>query len=419
MPKSMYRKEALEEHASPEELDKLMQITGPKGWFALAGLGIVVISAIAWGIWGSIPTTVTAQGVFIKSGGVKKITASGTGEVADITVQVGDRVKQGEVVAFIDLPELREKIRETEIKLSDLQKTRRMLATFQTESLNKQKKYIKKQRQQYDNRLKNLREQLKKKREMLASRRELYKKQLIVRQKVLAMEEEIARIQDQMAQTQSEKTHLDLKQVQLINKQQKQLREQDVKISQTEEHLDLLRNRLQERRRMTAPQGGRVIELRASTGDMVRRGDPIIAMELVGRTIQGLEIVAYVHPGQGKKIQQSMDARISPQTVSQEKYGFMLGKVEAVSPFPVSPKGMMQIVDNKQLVGQLSQKTAPIQFFVDLVPDASTQSGYRWSSPGGPPVEITPGTLARVRVTVDKQPPINLVIPKIREFLGV
>lgn len=415
----MYRKKALEEHSSPEELDKLMQITGPKGWFALAGLAIVVISAIAWGIWGSIPTTVTAQGVLIKSGGVKKITASGTGEVADITVQVGDRLKQGQIVAFIDLPELRETIRETREKLNDLQETRSMLANFQTENLSKQKQYLNKQRRQYDDRLHNLQEQLKKKREMLASRQQLYKQQLIVRQKVLAMEEDIARIQDQMAQTQSEKTHLALQEVQLVNKQKKQLNEQDVKIRQTEQHLDTLRNRLDERRRVTAPRAGRVLELRSSTGDMVHRGDPIISMELMGRTIQGLEMIAYVRPGQGKKIKRSMDAKISPETVSQEKYGFMLGKVKSVSPFPVSPKAMMQVMDNEQLVSQLSQKTAPIQFYVDLVPSANTQSGYRWSSPGGPPTEISPGTLGRVQVTIDEQPPINLVIPKIREFLGV
>ena len=38
----IFRKVALERLSSPEQLDQLMQVTSPKGWLALAGLGALL-----------------------------------------------------------------------------------------------------------------------------------------------------------------------------------------------------------------------------------------------------------------------------------------------------------------------------------------------------------------------------------------
>ena len=52
---AIFRKVSLERLSSPEQLDQMVQVTDPKGWIALAGLGALLLAAIAWGIWGSIP----------------------------------------------------------------------------------------------------------------------------------------------------------------------------------------------------------------------------------------------------------------------------------------------------------------------------------------------------------------------------
>ncbi len=418
MADSMYREEALEELASPDELDKLMQITGPKGWFALAGLAVVVITTVLWGIYGSIPTDVTAIGVYVKSGGVQDITTPATGQIAEITVRSGDRVEQGDVVAYLNQPELRDKIKNIRQQLELQKKTRAMIKQFQTKSLADQMKYIKEQRQQLTRQINNLREQLKNNREILQSRRELYEDGLINRQQLLAKKQQIDQLEDRIGQAKSDSTNLNVKKVQLKNEMKQKLNAQDVKINQTRQKLDTLLNQFEETRRITAPQAGRVLELKFSAGDLIQQGQSLLTVKFIGRTIQDLELVAYVSPGQGKKVQQGMDVKISPETVEQEKFGFMLGKVKSVSEFPVSRQAILQVVDNERLVQQFSKRAAPIQVFVSLVPDAQNVGDYRWSS-AGPPTRVTPGTMARVKITVDRQPPINLVIPKIREFLGV
>lgn len=65
----IYRKVALERLSSPEELDSLMQVTTPKGWLALLSLGLLILVALLWGIFGRIPTKVFGQGIILERRG--------------------------------------------------------------------------------------------------------------------------------------------------------------------------------------------------------------------------------------------------------------------------------------------------------------------------------------------------------------
>jgi HlyD family secretion protein len=51
--------------------------------------------------------------------------------------------------------------------------------------------------------------------------------------------------------------------------------------------------------------------------------------------------------------------------------------------------------------------------------DPATVSRYRWTSSQGPPIRIESGTLAGSSITVTTRRPIELVIPLIREYLGL
>jgi multidrug efflux pump subunit AcrA (membrane-fusion protein) len=99
--KDIFRKVALERLSSPEELDQLMQVTTSKGWLALISLGILLIAALIWGFFGSIPTTVDGQGILLRTEGVYNIPAVAAGQVTAIYVRVGDAVAEGQTVARI------------------------------------------------------------------------------------------------------------------------------------------------------------------------------------------------------------------------------------------------------------------------------------------------------------------------------
>ncbi|MGH7044520.1 MAG: hypothetical protein ACREFY_20640, partial [Acetobacteraceae bacterium] len=68
-PRRLFRQAALDRLASPEQLDSLVTIADAPGWIAAAGLSLVVAAALAWGIFGRIPTALSAQGILVNKGG--------------------------------------------------------------------------------------------------------------------------------------------------------------------------------------------------------------------------------------------------------------------------------------------------------------------------------------------------------------
>jgi HlyD family secretion protein len=47
MQKSLFRQEAMDKTLSPDELDRLMRVTSPRGWLALIALLALVAAAVA------------------------------------------------------------------------------------------------------------------------------------------------------------------------------------------------------------------------------------------------------------------------------------------------------------------------------------------------------------------------------------
>jgi len=64
----IFRKVSLERLSSPEQLDQLMTVTTPCGWISLAAIGGVILTALLWSIFGTIPKTVKSQGILIRGG---------------------------------------------------------------------------------------------------------------------------------------------------------------------------------------------------------------------------------------------------------------------------------------------------------------------------------------------------------------
>jgi multidrug efflux pump subunit AcrA (membrane-fusion protein) len=102
MQKSLFRQEAMEKTLSPDELDRLMRVTSPRGWLALIGLLALVAAAVAWGIFGTIPVVVGAdQGVLLGGDSRHQVVSQTSGLVTDVRVETGDTVKKGQVIARV------------------------------------------------------------------------------------------------------------------------------------------------------------------------------------------------------------------------------------------------------------------------------------------------------------------------------
>jgi len=101
MARQIFRKEALKHLSSPEQLDQLIQVTSPRYWVALAAVGLLLLAALSWGWFGSIPTTVSARGVLLRRGGVHPIQAPFAGVTTRIGVLSGDGVPKGGALLWL------------------------------------------------------------------------------------------------------------------------------------------------------------------------------------------------------------------------------------------------------------------------------------------------------------------------------
>lgn len=102
MQKSLFREEAMDKMSSPDELDRLMRVTDPKGWLALIALLALVAAAVVWGVFGSVSVQESGdKGVLLAGDSRSQAVSQTSGLVTDVRVEIGDHVQEGQVLARV------------------------------------------------------------------------------------------------------------------------------------------------------------------------------------------------------------------------------------------------------------------------------------------------------------------------------
>lgn len=415
----LFRKASLDRLSSPEQLDGLMQVTSPKGWVALLAICGLLAMALLWGVWGSIPTRITGTCILIRPGGVSEVVANGGGRLADISVDVGDVVREGQMIARIERLDALEQIRSTEAKLHELKQQEERLKKVNALSADQQAIYLQDTEHNLTTRIHTAQERLAALEAKIQSQGKLLDQGLITRQTLLSTKLEYAGVQQEIATHRNDIRQLGVRRLDTKKQIDNELSAISIQINETTRSLTGQMRSFQEASQVYSPYTGRVLEVRLSENTLVGAGVPILSIERTGDNLSDLEAHIYVQPTDGKKIKPNMDIQIAPSMVKGEEFGFMLGKVKTVAKFPSTAPGMMRIFNNDKLVQQLAAGAAPIAVLADLIPSTSTPSGYKWSSPRGPDTEVESGTLCSATITVKQQRPITLVIPMLRATLGV
>lgn len=125
---------------------------------------------------------------------------------------------------------------------------------------------------------------------------------------------------------------------------------------------------------------------------------------------ENLEAVLYVSIGDARQIQPGMAAKIAPNTVRREEFGMLRATVVAVAALPATEAEMLAVLGNDALVQSLASAGAIVAVRLQLEPDGTTQSGYRWTSADGPPVALASRTFSEGSIVVDEQRPIELLL---------
>lgn len=415
----VFRKVALDRLSSPEQLDQLMRVTDARGWIVLAAMAAVFVTAMAWGITGSLPEDVAGEGILIRSGGVYEVIPSAPGRVTDVAVNEGDEVTEGEVVARVAQPELADELRAAQLTLTDLQAQEQHLEAYGSKDVTLQRRYIAQQRLTIGQSIQSEQQNLHWLAEKITSQEKLVQDGLLPRPTLLNTRQEYSTTAEKISDDSSQLTQLSVRALEMVNQHQGDVRSSQMKVEEQTQKVAELARELDARSQVVAPYTGKVLEIMAERGSVVGEGQPILTLDLTGRAVKDLVAVLYVPSVHGKQIRAGMSIRIAPSTVKQEEYGLMMGRVTYVSDFPATSRGMQRVLKNERLVSELSGQDAPYEVHADLSLDPSTVSHYKWTSSGGPPLRIQSGTLATADITVATKRPIEMVLPILRKFTGL
>ncbi|MEC3875870.1 NHLP bacteriocin system secretion protein [Chryseobacterium salviniae] len=421
MSASFFRKSALEKLSTPEKLDQLIKVTGPKAWIALLTIALALGVGITWSVFGRVKTKLDVVGVVL-GGDVHEVVSTAQGQLVELKVAIGDKVRKGDIIATIQQPELSQQIEDAKAVLADRKFEMGKLLSYGNQGNHLQGEYINQTRVSIQGEIESEKKKLAFLNNQLESENGLLSKGLIVKsqvantkQQIEASKNTIERLKGQMVETSSQKHTLgyDLQQKVTLQNQ---------RIAEAERTLQFLTEKYDTQKNIRSPYEGEVVEVLTDRGVVVGLGSPLFKVKNEGSAITklaGLKGVLYIPSKDGKKIKKGMEALVAPSTVQPQEYGFIKSKVTYVSDFPITEKGMLTSVKNDQLAKGLLASGPLFEVHVDFEKDPASYSGFKWTSAKGPDVTIKEGTSCMGKVTIQEERPATIVVPAFKKFFDL
>ncbi|MDX2232475.1 MAG: NHLP bacteriocin system secretion protein [Leptolyngbyaceae cyanobacterium bins.349] len=476
----LFRQQALEQTASPEQLDLPIQIINSKRWLSLLALGTLVTTGFVWSVFGRIPIMVTGKGILTYPSQIRALQSPGTGRVAKLEVKVGDKVTKGQVLAALDQTELKQQLELTRNKLSQLQFQDQAAKMAQGQRENFERSAIAKQRQALQQDLQTvqamnpelytkglaaiqqertlLQQRLSKLRQQAVEYAQIwerlntlakegaYPRNSLIEDKqkyLIQPQNDILAVEAQLKQLDAKETTAQQEHLANLNKVQQseaQLRELDSRaasqaeqdlaattqrakeMQETKDAIAQLELQLRQSTQIISEHDGYIRELNLSPGQRIEAGSGIgvIAANQPGAQLEG---ITFLPIEEGKKLDEAMVQRgvkvqMTPTSVKREEYGGIWGQVTRISQSSITQEGAVHLVGNPAVLPTLMEqgKSYIVVFSKLELDDKSGQ--YRWTSSQGPAQQITDGTTTTVNLTIEERAPISFVIPLLKSLTG-
>ena len=411
---SPFRQAALDRLSSPDQLDQLLEVTRPRTWIALAGVWLLIAVALGWSVFGRVPVTITGTGILLSAAGLREVESQGSGVVRTMAVATGDLVDVGALIAEISEPRLEQQRTQAADRLRLLREEKVARQRYLGENTSLETQRLDAERQDVERKLIAQKERITFLESRVKAEREARGLGLVTETSVQNNVAALETGRGEAAALDVELQNNALRRLLLTNRNTETVGQLDDRVREAEREVAARTLEITQATRVISPYRGYVREIRRGVGQLATAGQALVSIELAGVPVQALVFVT----SEGKRIERGMDARVSPVTVRQEEYGYMLGSVSAVSTQPVTLAGMTRTLGNDILVQQLAARGASYLVEINLTRDSSTSSGFKWSSRQGPPLVVGSGTSIEVAVVVARRRPISLLLPMLRSAFG-
>ncbi|HWK45665.1 MAG TPA: NHLP bacteriocin system secretion protein [Stellaceae bacterium] len=397
-----------------------MQIVKTAGWLQLAAVTVALLVAVIWAALLDVPIVVKGQGMLLSAHGMAEITVPSRGSIAELFVGEGANVKSGDLIARIDRPDLQMQLATKEAMLREARERLKRHVDLNNRLVDSQRDADTVRQQAAAQRVALLSAELTVLRKRNANLNDLSGRGITTLEAVLASETKMHEVEIAIGAAKAEIAGIfSASNLQLLQ-QERELTGVTDQIAQLETETAELRKLLTAETEIRSVHGGRVVEMKASAGNFVEIGSPLLTLlrdDDDDPTTGPLYALVYVPQTEGKNVKVGEPVLISPSSVEQAEFGMIHGKVRSVAETPATTAGMMHILKNDQVVKTLAANGAPFMVTIELEADPSTKSGYAWSSTKGPDLRLTGGTMANSEIVVRDRRLLGVIIPPLARLL--
>lgn len=413
----IFREEALLHLAKPDRSQPNPIMMPYFSWLMLAMVYTVIVTALFWGFFGSIPVVAEGQGLIVAHRGeiYNAVSVAKSGIMVKFLVKTGDHVRKNQPIAIIEQRSIKDDIAIQDNYYQKVLNEYMALKKLSDENIRKHTIEIANQNQQLENEIKINEDALIPTEDLLKTRLVALKKGIEVKANYVATYQSLQSLKALIEQGRIKLQGNKIEQIKYIDLWHERLRQLKSKVDYELKVLNNMRAKLQTLQMVESPVDGIVVALLKNLGDSVDVNNAIVS--IATSSTGGFDALVFVPGTKGKYIKDNMSALVSPSTVKKTEYGSIKGIVETVSAYPVSEESIKATLHHEDLVRKFSESGPAFSVRIRLLEDKSTPSGLKWSSSVGPVQDITPGSIVTAQVIVEERSPFSLLIPMLKTLI--
>jgi HlyD family secretion protein len=416
----LFRPQALDSLREPEQVGRALQLVrAPYRWLfglaALAALGAVAASIVI-----RVPITTRASGVILHESATleRTVAAQQEGLVAAVRVKQGDSVAAGDVIATVSQPALENDLRlarDENAAATRRQADVRRLQQTSMDTLEPLHEHLEREAEESITRLERRRDELE---QFAGDNARLRATGNTTVDRYLQIRQQLAETIDGIAAKRAALLNLQVEWAEKTNAFAREATDVAERVAQTGRQVERLETQLDRASTIHSTQAGIVAEVKLNAGDLVRFNTPVIGLlPSADGDADRLVAVAFVPLAEGKKVTAGDPAFVEPSSIRRDVYGQVRGQVTTVSDTPATPELLRSMVRNDELARRLTEGGVAFIATIEMERNATTPSGYAWTSSTGPDKTLSPGTTLRVEIETDRVRLISLLLPALRQLL--
>lgn len=390
------------------------------------GVTLVGVSGVLalWALFWPVPTEVKGHGVLIYPDNAGVLNARVDGQVLKIKTQVGDSVRQGQVLMTLYLPVLERQLQQQRGNLAQLesinddlnQRDAMRLGTEKTAlevTLAKLEDDVRRYsalQNTFSAKLSNL--------EWLSQR-----------QVVAPLSRAVVSVQQGFTDTSVNLDDVKINRKQVLTDYQQVKLTIETEALKRQFRIDDLRRQIAVTEAqiefdgtVVAGRDGHVLDLQVIPGQTVKLQDRLGTIGNLAKTTTkapDLKAVAYYSPADARRLPLGLPVEVVPQWKQRGRFGGIVGKVSSVLTLPSTEEDVATTTGNPELAKALTKDGPVMRAEIELERDVSSLDGYRWTLSWGSGVfPIREGLTATSHAYVEWRSPLSYVIPGLRSLTG-